>query len=121
MGQKVLDSGLFAMDGLMDGLLLFFCKGETIWRACEYRFGIDSGTLSRVKGRDDDTGVFPIKEDDTKALVAADLLKGVEADHMRLVKALEAQLSQTIRYFEELLDFLVEFSYFGELVLEDGF
>ena len=117
----MLDSGLFAVDGLMNGLFLFFRKGETIWRACEYRFGIDSGTLSRVEGRDDDTGVFAIKEDDTKALVAADLFEGIETDHMRLVKALEAQLSQTIRYFEELLDFLVEFSYFGELIFEDCF
>lgn len=109
------------MDGLMNGLLLFFRKGETIWQACEYRFGIDSGTFSRVEGRENDTGVLAIKEDDTKALVAADLFEGIETDHMRLVQALEAQLSQTIRYFEELLYFLVEFSYLGELIFEDCF
>lgn len=116
--SSYLDDGRFAGDGLSNGRFLFLSKRKSIGRTGEYGFGIDSRALSGVEGRDHYPGIFSIEENNTKTLIATDLLERIETYDMSLVQTFQAQFSQSIGNFEKFLNFLIELLNSFELIVE---
>ncbi len=80
---------------------------------------IDAGAFPRMDGREYDTRVLAIHECDAETLVAPNLFERIEANHFDLVDTLQAESVQAIGNFEELLNFLVEYSHVFFLLEED--